>query len=91
VTYSIRVHSEADAEHARTIAWLTAHVSAHHAIAYAAAISIALDEILERPLACQSRDWRGASWPDSPHDRPTESLGLDEECGRPEDEWASPT
>jgi hypothetical protein len=34
VPYSIRVHSEADAEHARTIAWLTEHVSAHHAIAY---------------------------------------------------------
>ncbi|HEX2844802.1 MAG TPA: type II toxin-antitoxin system RelE/ParE family toxin, partial [Candidatus Limnocylindria bacterium] len=44
-------HTEADAEHARTIAWLTEHVSAHHATSYATAISSALDEILERPLA----------------------------------------
>jgi toxin ParE2 len=51
VTYSIRVHAEADAEHGQTIAWLTEHVSAHHAIAYATAISRALDEILELPLA----------------------------------------
>lgn len=51
MTYSIRVHAEADAEHARTIAWLTEHVSADRAIAYADAISRALDEILELPLA----------------------------------------
>jgi len=51
VTYTIRVHSEADAEHARTIAWLTEHVSPDRAIAYATAISRALDEILELPLA----------------------------------------
>jgi hypothetical protein len=51
VTYTIRVHSAADAEHARTIAWLLEHVSPDHAITYATAISKALDEILETIVA----------------------------------------
>jgi hypothetical protein len=55
VTYTLRVHSEAEAEHARTIDWLTEHVSASQAITYAAVISRALDEIVERPLAWPRR------------------------------------
>lgn len=51
MTYTIRVHSEADAEHAQTIAWLVEHVSPDHAVRYATAISGALDGILELPFA----------------------------------------
>ena len=51
MTYTIRIHTEADDEHAQTIAWLIEHVSPDHSISYANAISKALDEILQLPLA----------------------------------------
>lgn len=51
MTYTLRVHSEADAEHARIIAWLVEHVSRDHAVRHARAISSALDEIVLFPLA----------------------------------------
>ena len=51
MTYTLRVHSEADTEHAQTIAWLIEHVSPANAVSYATEISRALDEILALPLA----------------------------------------
>ena len=51
MTYMLRILSAAEEEDAATIEWLTAHASPDRAAAYAAAISKALDEILELPLA----------------------------------------
>jgi plasmid stabilization system protein ParE len=51
VTYTLRVLSAAEEENARTIEWLVEHASPDRAAAYAAAISKALDELLELPFA----------------------------------------
>jgi toxin ParE1/3/4 len=51
MTYTLRILPAAEEEDAATIAWLVAHASADRAEIYAAAISNALDEILELPFA----------------------------------------
>ncbi|HEX7843923.1 MAG TPA: type II toxin-antitoxin system RelE/ParE family toxin [Kofleriaceae bacterium] len=51
MSYTLQILSAADDENARTIAWLVEHASLQHAAAYTTAISKALDEILEFPLA----------------------------------------
>ena len=51
MTYTLRILPAAVEEDAATIEWLTAHASPEIAAAYAAAISKALDEILELPFA----------------------------------------
>jgi plasmid stabilization system protein ParE len=47
MTYTLRILPAAEEEDAATIEWLVAHVSPDRAESYAAAISKALDEILE--------------------------------------------
>jgi plasmid stabilization system protein ParE len=51
MTYTLRILSAAEEENASTIEWLIAHASPDRAAIYDAAISKALEEILELPLA----------------------------------------
>lgn len=51
MTYTLRILPAAEEENAATIEWLVAHVSPDRAETYAAAITKALDEILELPFA----------------------------------------
>lgn len=51
MTYSLRVHSAADAEYAEILAWVVEHISRDYAIRLGTAIDHALDEILAFPLA----------------------------------------
>ena len=58
MTYSLRVHSEADAEYAEMLGWIIEHISRDYATRLAAVIEQGLDEILAFPLA-----W--SQWPSS--------------------------
>ena len=51
MSYTLQILSAADDENARSIAWLGEHASFERAATYITAISRALDEILEFPLA----------------------------------------
>lgn len=51
MSYTLQILAAADDENARTIEWLVEHASVERAATYTTAISRALGEILEFPLA----------------------------------------
>lgn len=51
MTYQLEILPAAEHENAETITWLVEHASHDRSVAYIAAISKALDEILALPLA----------------------------------------
>jgi hypothetical protein len=61
MTYTLGVLSAAEAENSSTIEWLAVHASPDRAALYEAAISKALDEILELPFACAASPIRSST------------------------------
>ncbi len=56
MTYTLEILAAADRENAETIAWLVENTSLAHVARYGAAITRALDEIVELPFAAARRN-----------------------------------